>query len=362
MKRIAILFTGGTIGSKKQEQEIDVHGNGSYILLEAYKQQTYCRDDIELTALQPLNILSENLSPEHWRILADTLLQLDWNAYDGIIVTHGSDTIAYTATLFSFLFADITIPLVFTASNYPIADERSNGLRNFGSSIDFVAGNNLSGVFAVYENDQRESLVYLGSRMQQCASFTDQFSSPYNIVYGKMVERKFVPVVHQWNPDSSALRQAGLGFDREQALARLSVPILYIKPYPGLNYSYYQWMAERGKPRAILHDLHHSGTACASDISAYSLPAFVERCKRDDIPLFICPVKNAEDAMYSSSIALIEAGAIVLDKITTEAAAMKLALACSVYHANEDIIRFMKGDSLYFERYETYAEEGEGNE
>ncbi|MFD2117515.1 asparaginase [Paenibacillus yanchengensis] len=357
MKRILVIFTGGTIGSKQQEQAIDINEQGTALLLDSYRQQPFYRTDIQLDVAQPLNILSENIDPSHWQLLAEYVQRINQAEYDGIVITHGSDTLAYTASLFSFMFADFTIPLVFTASNYPIPDKRSNGLRNLGGSFDFICSATIPGIFVVYEDNKGEQQVYLGSRIEQCTSFDDQFSSPYRLTFGQIDKgtRQFVPQIHPLNPPLSLLKPQEVPFDRHTVIAQLTNRIQYIKPYPGLDYSYYQWGEQ--KPLAIVHDLHHSATACASSVERYSLPKFIARCRQENILVFICPLKDKEIALYSSSVEILDAGAIPLDKITVEAAMMKLIIAGSLHEDCTWLEQFMTTKSLYFEHFHVYTDE-----
>ena len=351
MKRLLVLFTGGTIGSKRQGEAINVNESGSYALIDAYRSGLLNRDDILLDSEQPLNILSENLTPADWRTLAGAVQAADRSVYSGIIVTHGSDTLAYTAAMLSFLFADIDIPLVLTASNYPLADKRSNGLRNFASSIDFIVTAACPGVFAVYENDRREPLVYLGTRINQCESFTDQFPSPYRLTFGEVADRSFVWSEAEGNPPLKSLREPqALPYRWAADSLKLSSDIVYIKPYPGLNYSHYAFGEHL--PKAVLHDLHHSGTACAVEDAAYSLPRFIERCRSQGIDVYLCPIKDRSAALYSSSVALIEAGAVVIENMGIEAAMAKLMLAYGLYNDRSEAEQFVTGHNLYYERYD----------
>ncbi|MFD0959177.1 asparaginase [Paenibacillus chungangensis] len=355
MKRILVVFTGGTIGSKASGDSINVHGDGAYALLEAYVGSASVRTDVGLETIQPLNLLSENITPGDWTALAASIRrQAEGSAYDGIVVTHGSDTLAYTAAMMGYLFADIAIPLVLTASNYPIADARSNGLRNFSSAIDFIAGETLPGVFVVYENAAGISQVYLGTRLMQCEPFTDQFRSPYDLVYGHMEERRFRWHEDARNPQPDTLRPAQSPISWNGDVPVIDSDIVYVKPYPGLDYSLYTW-TER-KPKAVLHDLHHSGTACGLEGGAYSLPAFIKRCAAYGIDVYIAPVKNASDAMYASSHQLIGAGAIMLAGMSVEAALTKLMLAYGASGSDgeqskskEQLYRLVKDTNWYYE-------------
>ncbi|RIX51236.1 hypothetical protein D3P08_17350 [Paenibacillus nanensis] len=351
MARILVVFTGGTIGSKANGLAINVDQSGSYTLLEEYRKLATYRGDVELDTLQPLNLLSENITPADWVTLAEAIQSIDQSAYDGIIVTHGSDTLAYSSAMLGYLFADVRIPLVITASNYPIADERSNGLRNLSSSIDFIVQAGLPGVFVVYENDKGESIVYLGTRVFQNESFTDQFRSPYELPYGKMAsDRTFQWVDDRRNPapDHLASRVSSLQNHGSLTRLRLEDRILYIRPYPGLNYELYSFHSV--KPRVILHDLHHSGTANALESGPYSLAAFIERCSSEGIDCYLCPIKDASDALYESSHRLIEAGAKFIENMSIEAALTKLMLAYGMIEDADKRDAFIRSEVVYYEK------------
>lgn len=368
MKSLLVVFTGGTIGSKAEGNSINVEGTGSYYLLQAYSESEGARDDITLETLQPLNLLSENMTPTDWLTLASAIKETDLEPYSGVIITHGSDTFAYTAAMFSYLFTGMGIPIVFTAGNYPIGDERSNGLRNLAGAIDFIVDADIPGVFAVYENDRSEVQVFLGTRIGQNESFTDQFRAPYNLVYGEMKDRKFQWADHWRNPSPELLRShqdnntPGQEKDSLNPLSNLNKlledrdrlnledAVLYIKPYPGLRYDLYQWNGSADKPAAILHDLHHSGTACALDEGAYSLPAFIRRCREQQIDVYLCPIKDAGDTLYASSHKLTEAGGIWVENMSIEATLTKIMLAYGLLEDREAAKALVLNDILFHEK------------
>ncbi|MHA7967061.1 asparaginase [Paenibacillus sp. CAU 1782] len=368
MKSLLVVFTGGTIGSKAEGKSINVEGAGSYYLLQAYGESEGARNDISLETLQPLNLLSENITPGDWLTLAAAIKATDLSPYNGVIITHGSDTFAYTTAMFSYLFSDAGIPIVFTAGNYPIGDERSNGLRNLAGAIDFIVEADLPGVFAIYENDQSEIQVFLGTRIGQNESFTDQFRAPYNLVYGEIKDRKFQWAKHWRNPAPELLRsrqETVAGEQRDDGgtssrsfgdlivnseRLKLEDAVLYIKPYPGLRYDLYQWSGEKDKPAAIVHDLHHSGTACALEEGPYSLPAFIRRCKKQHIDVYLCPIKDAGDTLYASSHKLTEAGGIWVENMTIESTLTKIMLAYGLMEDREAAKALVLNDILFYEK------------
>lgn len=346
MKPVMVVFTGGTIGSTKQEHAIDVNSSGSYTIIEQYRE--LYDGQAAFGTMQPMNILSENLLAEQWLSLARSIRSIPQEQYAGIIVTHGSDTLAYSAAMLGYLLSATQIPIVLIASNYPLEDERANGMRNFRQAVQWIEQEAPAGVFVVYENDKGESKLYLATRVMQCETFTDQFRSPYELTLGTLQEGRLLPQADARNPSLAQLAPAQHRWVDELAeLQQLASDIIYIKPYPGLNYDYYQW--EQRKPQAIVHDLYHSATACSLPQGSASLPAFIRRCKQQGIDVYLTPVKSESEAQYASTTALLEAGAVLLPGIGPEAALTKLMLGYSLLSSSDDIKAFMIGEELYYE-------------
>lgn len=341
------MFTGGTIGSKNNSGTISVNEAGSYHLIDAYKASPQQRE-VSLETVQPLNLLSENIVPDDWNTLMSAISEVDLALYDGIIVTHGSDTLAYSAAMLSFLCCHSAIPIILVASNYPIDDVRSNGLSNFAAAIDFIAEDPIPGVFVVYRNDQGESVVYLGTRVTQAESFTDQLDSPYAVPFGRMNQGRLAVNKHPYNPTIEELRGRSLASSPWQAGGSgLQSGLLYIKPFPGIDYSYYNF--SQHAPKAVLHDLYHSGTAGASAPGNHSLIRFAEHCAKHGVDLYLCPLKDRSEALYASSMKLLEAGVTFIENMSIEAALMKLTLAYSFLKDKASIHSFVMDNPIFYE-------------
>ena len=125
MKRVLLLTTGGTIASKQGEQ-----GLAPQIAPDALL--SYVPDlcaHYEIDCEEVLNLDSSNIQAEEWQLLARTIWQRR-SAYDGFVITHGTDTMAYTASMLSYMLMDCAKPVVLTGSQMPIdhllTDARSN--------------------------------------------------------------------------------------------------------------------------------------------------------------------------------------------------------------------------------------------
>lgn len=129
MKSILVVALGGTIGSVKTES-ISLDENNLKIL-------DYCRrDDVEFEGVSPFSVLSENMSISLWKKLIAFLNTVEFEEYTGVIILHGSDTLAYTSAIIGNAFCDENI--VFVASDKPIEDKESNGIDNFNKAVDFI--------------------------------------------------------------------------------------------------------------------------------------------------------------------------------------------------------------------------------
>ncbi|KUO63846.1 MAG: hypothetical protein APF84_14595 [Gracilibacter sp. BRH_c7a] len=344
MEKILVVFTGGTIGSTKTDKTINVDDNTSYYLIDRYNNSEYKRE-VSFDVSQPMSLLSEDLIPKDWLTLHETLSQLDLSVYKGIIITHGTDTLPFTAAAISYLFNWTPIPIVITASNYPLEDERSNGFRNFVNSVEFIINDDIPGVFVIFENNKGESIVHLGTRLTQAVPFTHEFDSISSIIFGKMKDNKFQKHEHVSNPSFEDLKKPKDKADLPDI--NFSTDVVYIKPFPGLNYQHYDFSVI--KPQAIIHDLYHSGTACTRTDGRfkYSLIEFTKDCIDNDIEVFISPIRDMSEDMYVTSNDILEAGAHYLHNISIEASIVKLMLAYGSAADNYNVLKIMREPFFY---------------
>lgn len=320
MKNILVVFTGGTIGSSVCNGEINTDTQTHFLLLSQFKMR-YPQMEIHFTTLQPYEILSENLTPSVWTLLIQTIENANPNVYDGIIITHGTDTLAYTSAALTFYFHALDVPIFLVSSHYPLSDMRSNGLDNFSFAVNSIIKKKLRGVFVPYRNINSEIVTLHHGAYITCSP---QLSSDfYSISSNKKIESLFIkntPI--KLKPD-------------------FSTRILMIKPYPGINYDNFNL----DNVDVVLHDLYHSGTACA--ISEYgkhhSLPHLLKRCISQNIPVFLAPAFKSTQ-FYQSTIELRNQGAEMIWNISIEAAYTKLLLAYGNFENHEEILTFLNNN------------------
>ena len=345
MKKILVILTGGTIGSRVEGSTIDVTESSAYELITRYKHSYGDKDTFEV--LQVMTILSENMRPEIWTKLVAALWNIAWKDYQGVIITHGSDTLAYTSALIGMLFAHVPVPVVLTAGNYPLSDKRSNGLANFRNSVELIKVQGIRGVFTVYQNPMGENCVYLATRITEADCYQDSFGAFGGSVFGYMAEGELKVCDAPVNPTISQLCEfcEGRGKLTENPPV-FQKQIWMIRPYPGLNYN---GMDLSQRPKAILHYLYHSATACTEG-EEYSFLRFLKKCSEKGISVYGASYKEVGGVSYITGDAVLKTGIKPMCNISPEAAYMKLMLAYHVTESGtEEEIDGMMERNLYYE-------------
>lgn len=162
-KRIYVAYTGGTIGMKTSTQGyVPVKGH----LTESIKNiPDFHRSEMPsftINEYQPL-IDSANMAPSDWQRIADDIKE-HYNDYDGFVVLHGTDTMAYTSSALSFMFNNLSKPIIVTGSQIPLSQLRSDGQVNLLNSLYIAANYPICEVGLFFNNNlfrgNRSSKVY----------------------------------------------------------------------------------------------------------------------------------------------------------------------------------------------------------
>lgn len=335
---ILVYLTGGTIGSRVDSATVHTDPAAASRLLVLYRERYGA--DVQFDVRQPCNLLSENATPGLWALLAREVRGERLSAYDGVIVTHGSDTLPYTCAALGFLLRDIPVPLVLVASNYSLGDSRSNGLANFRSAVELIAARSLRGVFTVFQDENGVNRVYLATRLLEADTARDQFASYGGVDFGEMRDGRFLWNAHPFNPSPDEVNRIPARLLQTDWSFQEPVPAL--RPYPGLSYRFLRFDPP---PRALLHYLYHAATACTQG-EGFALSEFLRMCRSRGTDCYLAPFKAEGDTLYETSRALLETGAIPLYRVSFEAAYVKLTVACNQRELEP---REMMEQSLAFE-------------
>ena len=327
MTNILLVFTGGTIGSQVENGTIDIQTEAGFKLIQGFKERHPAQAQIQFKTLQPVQILSENLHPTIWRHVMTAIEAEDLTEFDGIIVTHGTDTLAFTAATLGIYFHALNIPLLLVSSNLPLDNPEANGLHNFHSAVDYILQGQAPGVFVPYQNPGQALQVHIGTRLSSCLPLSGDFMSVQSKPFMHYADGVFT--AHHPLPPRTPAPPLHHRFGK----------ILLLRPYPGLNYTDYRLEGVD----AVLHDLYHSGTACASRQwgSQHSLIDFSQRCQDAKVPLYLAPAMQSE-AAYSSTEKLLRHGARMIWNTSLESAYAKLALAYANFDTPQAIETFLE--------------------
>ncbi len=262
MKKILVIFTGGTIACVEKNGTLDTNENQKYKLLDTYIKEF--KNTVEFETASPYTILSENISAENLMILKQTVLKNSSN-YDGIIITHGTDTLQYSAAFISLTAKIAGVPIIFVSSNLPLENDKSNGYKNFCAAVDFIEKSEKDGVFIAYKNEG------------ECVKFfSPETLSDYDAFDDKLRE---LPVKVK---DSDTLKCEKLSENSK---------VLFLKAYVGMTYPSLE------NVKAVVLQTFHSGTLKSDD---NKLKAFLENAKRQNIKVVLTGV--CEDKNYKSEI------------------------------------------------------------
>lgn len=146
MKRILLIATGGTIASKRTENGLAPLISSEELLGFVPAAKNFCTIDTK----QILNIDSTNIQPEHWQLLVETIKEF-YDSYDGFVICHGTDTMAYTSAALSYLIQNSPKPIIITGAQKPIDMEITDAKTNLLDSLRFAASPYAHGVSIVFD-------------------------------------------------------------------------------------------------------------------------------------------------------------------------------------------------------------------
>lgn len=167
-KKILMLTTGGTIASTETEHGLAPGLNADELL----KGLEDLREACELDTMEVCSLDSTNMTWEHWLML-EKVMETHYDGYDGFVILHGTDTMAYTASALSYLLQNIAKPVVLTGAQKPITQEITDAKRNIRDSITTAMDERCRGVQIVFNGQ-----IIAGTRAKKVKSFSfDAFTS-----------------------------------------------------------------------------------------------------------------------------------------------------------------------------------------
>ncbi|MDR4950192.1 asparaginase [Neobacillus cucumis] len=214
MKKILLLATGGTIASVKRNEglvpELSVEEMLNF-LPETSK-------DVHVDGRILMNIDSTNLQPEQWIKIAEAVYT-HYHDYDGFVITHGTDTLAYTSSALSYMLQGLEKPVVLTGSQVPISFKQTDAKKNVSDALRFAC-EDIGGVYVLFDGR-----VILGTRAVKMRTKSYDAFESINHPYVAYVDRN--EINYKWKPVHASKK-----FSLQ---ANLCTDVFLMKLYPGMK-------------------------------------------------------------------------------------------------------------------------------
>lgn len=327
-KKVLIIYTGGTIGMKGTESG---YAPTKGYLAEAIKDIPDLKSPSmpawELCEMDPL-LDSSDMTVVEWNVIGRKIYE-NYHAYDGFVILHGTDTMAYTASALSFMLKGLSKPVILTGSQIPLSEIRSDGRDNLITSL-LIAGEGVVREVALYFSGK----LLRGNRATKMnADQLVAFASPN---FPPLAEAG-ITIKYNYSVIRAA-KDEGLSF-----VTLTEIPIGVIKVFPGIQFSLFESIMTDKLSGIVLEtfgagNIPGGGGKLIPIIKkAFSSGSVVVVCSQ-------CPGGTVTLGAYKTSSSLKEAGAVSGKDMTTEAAVAKLYYLFSLGLSGDEIKTKMEED------------------
>ena len=303
-KHILLLTTGGTIACRPGEEGLAP--------LQAHvldEQVTQLRDYYAVSVQDVMCLDSSNIRPKQWQDIARHIYE-NRGGFDGIVVSHGTDTMAYTASAVTFMLPGIDLPVVFTGSQLPLQDQLSDGPDNLRTAFAMAASGE-PGVFLAFDRRVMRGCRAVKVRASDFAAF-ESINARYTAVAssrGLVIDKELLP------PKAYPPKLAD----------RISDKVFLLKLTPGLDPKIFDALVNMGYRGIVVEAFGLGGinvlgdelTGIRNAVNAGVSVVVTTQCLYDSSDLRVYQVGNR----------LLDLGVIQGRDMTTEAAMTKLMWA-----------------------------------
>lgn len=312
---ILLIYTGGTIGMKQDASDLTLKPFDFSQILDEVPELKKFALKVDSYTFDPL-IDSSDVEPVFWQRLAE-LISGKYDDYDGFIVLHGTDTMAYSASALSFMLDGLTKPVIFTGSQLPIGVPRTDGKENIISAVEIASAKDADGHAMVPE---------------VCIFFNS-----YLIRGNRAVKVSSEDFRAFRSPNLPALAEAGISIRYNTELIRhpldwyqslgvntkLDTRVSILKIHPGITPQVVRDILLGAETRAVIIETYGSGNAPSRQ---WFLDAVGEACRQGKVLVNVtqCLSGKVNMGIYANGKALQDAGVVCGYDSTTEAALGKL--------------------------------------
>lgn len=306
MKKVRFITTGGTIASTHGEEGLTPTMDSTTLLRYLGEQSDY----IDITCEDLLNLDSSNMQPEEWSIIAKRIGELI-HEVDGIVLTHGTDTMAYTASALSFMLENLPIPVILTGSQLPMCHALSDGVDNIRVAF-AAAQSDLQGVYVAFNRK-----VMLGTRAVKVRTMGFDAFESVNAQPAGVVDARglFINEELRIHPKGE--------FTLTQNMCK---DVMLIKLIPGMNPDIFDILLHRNYKGIVIEAFGAGGI----NFVRRDLIAKLESMAEAGISVVVCSqclYENSDFTIYEAGQKALKHGVIQGFDMTSEACVTKLMWA-----------------------------------
>jgi len=329
MTKILIIYTGGTIGMVNDPLTGALIPFDFKQIRQNVPELTRLNYQLDVHSFDPI-LDSSNMDPIIWAELAD-IIERTYNDYDGFVVLHGSDTMAYTASALSFMLKNLSKPVVLTGSQLPIGEIRTDAKENLITALEIVATKNGDRAMVPEVSIYFDYQLFRGNRaIKYNSEKFEAFRSPnYHILAEAGVNLSFY---------SNYITELPLEKFRVQSSFNANIGVL--KLYPGITVHAVKAITESSVD-AIVLETFGSGNTTTAEWFIDSLQGALDRGKLI-VDISQCQGGSVELGKYETSKKLQQMGIISGFDMTFEATVTKLMYLMGLDLDNTQIAGLME--------------------
>lgn len=310
-----MIYTGGTIGMKQDPVDMTLKPFDFSQILDEVPELKKFAFRVDAFTFNPL-IDSSDVEPSMWQKLAG-LIKERYDDYDGFVILHGTDTMAYSASALSFMLENLSKPVVFTGSQLPIGVPRTDGKENLVSAVEIASardsiGHSIVPEVSIYFN----SKLLRGNRSTKTSSEAfSAFSSPnFPSLAEAGISIKY---------DLGAIRRPDFWEEPLKISTELDTRVSILKIHPGITPQVMRYFLCGPETRAVILETYGSGNAPSKQ---WFTDIIREASGMGKIIMNVtqCLSGTVDMSIYATGKALKELGVISGQDITTEGALGKL--------------------------------------
>jgi L-asparaginase len=325
---ILIIYTGGTVGMIKNNKGQLIPFN--FQLIEQQIPELHLFNyKLEVVSFKK-TIDSSNMNPTHWIELVE-IIEKNYAKYDGFVILHGTDTMAYTASALSFMIQNLTKPIIITGSQLPIGEVRTDAKENIITSLEIAAAkhNNFPIVpeVCIYFNYH----LFRGNRSKKVES--THFDAFYSENYPPLAEAGI---------EIEFRNELLLAFPKKKTkfMKEVCKEVAIIKLFPGINFELIAHILKQKNLKGVVIETFGAGNA-PTDKKFISILEKAIKAGIIILNVSQCVGGSVVQGLYQTSSELNRIGVISAKDITSEAAITKLMIALG-FKTQAEQIDFLK--------------------